>query len=232
MRAGRPLGLVGATAVVGAGTAANRLAGLPLSSMAATPRAVAGGKLWLLVTSGLLADTPWLPSLFGFAIVLAVALYVLQVSDVVFVAAAGQVVSTLVVYLIIGVARLVEPHAFASVVDLQDFGVSAMIAAWIGAVAAVAWSRHNHLLVAAGCLACLGVGLAFRPTITFLDSEHLVSFAIGAAYMSSRFSRIVLSMRNAIAAAALGLRAHAGLRSSRHIASRLASDPDGPRGIS
>jgi hypothetical protein len=210
VRAGRPLGLVGATAVVGAGTAANRLAGLPLASMAATPRAVGDGKLWLLVTSGLLADTPWLPSLFGFAIVLAVALYVLPVRDVVLVAAAGQIVSALIVYGIIGLARLVEPHTFASVIDLPDFGVSAMIAAWIGAVAAVAWARHDHLLVVAGCLACLGVGLAFRPTITFLDSEHIVAFAIGIACLSSRFRRIAVPIRKAVAVAlsALGV-AHA-----------------------
>jgi len=207
VRAGRPLGLVGATAVVGAGTAANRLAGLPLSSMAATPRAVGDGKLWLLVTSGLLADTPWLPSLLGFAIVLAVALYVLPVRDVVFAAAAGQIVSALVVYGIIGTARLGEPHAFASVIDLQDFGVSAMIAAWIGAVAAVAWARHNQLLVVAGCFACLGVGLAFRPTITFLDGEHIVAFAIGTAYVSTRFRRIAVPIRRAVAVAlsALGV---------------------------
>jgi hypothetical protein len=200
VRAGRPLSLVGATAVVGAGTAANRLAGLPLSSLAATPRAVGDGKLWLLVTSGLLADTPWLPSLVGFAIVLAVALCVLPVRDVVVAAAAGQIVSALIVYGIVGVARLVEPHAFASVIDLPDFGVSAMIAAWIGAVAAVAWARHNHLLVVAGCFACLGVGLAFRPTITFLDSEHIVAFAIGIACVSPRFRRAVVDPVAAVSA--------------------------------
>jgi hypothetical protein len=202
MRAGRPLGLVAATAVVGAGTAANRLAGLPLSSMAATPRAVDDGKLWLLVTSGLLADTPWLPSLFGFAIVLAVALYVLPPRHVVLAAAAGQIVSALIVYGIIGVARLGEPHAFASVNDLQDFGVSAIIAAWIGGVAAVAWARHSHVLVVAGCFACLGVGLAFRPTITVLDSEHIVAFAIGTACVSPPFRRIAVPIRKAVAVAA------------------------------
>ena len=190
MRAGKPLGVLGATVVAGAGTAANRLAGVPLSSLAATPRAVGEGKLWLIVTSGLLADTPWLPSLLGFAIVLTVALYVLRVRQVVAAAVAGQILSALLVYGIVGGARLLYPHAFGSVVDLQDYGVSAMIAAWIGAVACVAWTRHSHLRVVAGCLVCLAVGLAFRPTLTFLDSEHVVAFAIGIAVVRGQFGRI------------------------------------------
>jgi hypothetical protein len=201
MRAGRPLSVFGASAVVGAGTAANRLAGVPLSSMAATPRAVGEGKLWLLVTSGLLADTPWLPSLVGFAIVLAVAVYVLPRRQVVAAAVAGQLLSALLVYGIIGGTRLFDRSAFASVVGLEDFGVSAMIAAWIGAVACVAWARHSHIRVASGCLLCLAVGLAFRPTVTFLDSEHIVAFAIGIAVVRGTFGRIVSPVRRAAAVA-------------------------------
>jgi hypothetical protein len=201
VRAGKALGVLGATAVVGAGTAANRLAGVPLASMAATPRAVGEGKLWLLLTSGLLADTPWLPSLLGFAIVLAVALYVLPLRQVLAVAVAGQLLSALLIYGIIGAARLVDGHAFGSVVDLQDYGVSAMIAAWIGAVACVAWVGHSHLRVAAGCLVCLVVGLAFRPTLTFLDSEHIVAFAIGVAIVREPVARIVAPIRRTVTVA-------------------------------
>jgi hypothetical protein len=171
---------------------------MPLASMAATPRAVGEGKLWLLVTSALLADTPWLPSLLGFAVVLAVALYLLPLRQILAAAAAGQFLSTLLVYGIIGGARLVDWHAFGSVVRLQDYGVSALIAAWIGAVAGVAWVRHSHLRVAAGCLLCLAVGLAFRPTLTFLDSEHVVAFAIGVAVVRLPSARSALSIRRAV----------------------------------
>lgn len=174
---------------------------MPLASVAATPRAVGEGKVWLLVTSALLADTPWLPSLLGFAVVLAVVVYVLPLRQVLAAAVAGQLVSTLLVYGIIGAARLVDGHAFGSVVDLQDFGFSAMIAAWIGAVACVAWARHSHLQVVAGCLVCLAVGLAFRPTLTFLDSEHIVAFAIGVAVVRQPFARIALPIRRAVAVA-------------------------------
>jgi len=175
--------------------------------MAATPRAVGEGKVWLLVTSGLLADTPWLASLLGFAIVLAVALYVLPLRQVLAAAVAGQLVSALLVYGVIGGARLLDGHAFASVVDMQDFGLSAMIAAWIGAVACVAWARESHLRVAAGCLACLAVGLAFRPTVTFLDTEHIVAFAIGIAVVRQPLGRMVVPIRRAVAVAAAALHA-------------------------
>src|SRR5438132_7275157 len=118
-------------AVAGAGTAVTRLDGVSLASLAATPGAVGEGKVWLLLTSAVVADTPWLPSLLGFGVVLVGVLWVLPPRKVVEAAVAGQFLSTLVVYGIIGAARLVDGHAFASVLGVQDYGLSAMIAAWI-----------------------------------------------------------------------------------------------------
>lgn len=176
-------GTLAGTAVVTAGTALNRLAGLPLSSVAASPRTLDDGRLWLLVTSGLLADDPWLPSLLGFAVVLCCALCLASPRVVLGVAAAGQVGSALVVYGVVAAARLIDPRAFESLLNAPDYGVSAMIAAWIGAIAAVSWRRfptwNGHLGVVAGCLGCLAIGLACRPDVTFLDSEHLVAFGLG-----------------------------------------------------
>jgi hypothetical protein len=209
VRGGKTLGVAVPTAMVGAGTAANRLAGLPVASLAATPRAVESGRLWLLVTSGLLASDPWLPSLLGFAIVLAVAVWVLSPTLVAGVATAGQVLSAVAVYAVVYVARAADPHAFASVIDLDDYGVSTMIAAWIGAVATVGWNRwrtgRGRLGVSAGCLACLAIGLACRPDVDFLDSEHLVAFAIGVTLASSLPRRFSVPLRRsaAIALAAL-----------------------------
>ena len=54
----RAASICAATAVAGAVTAANRAGWLDLSHLAATPRAVAEGKLWLLLTSGVIADRP------------------------------------------------------------------------------------------------------------------------------------------------------------------------------
>src|SRR5207244_1089117 len=132
--------------------AVTRLDGVPLASLAATPRAVGEGKLWLLLSSAVLADTPWLPSLVGFGVVLAGVLWVLPPRKVVAAAVAGQLLSTVLVYGIIGAARLIDGHAFASVLGVQDYGLSAIIAAWIGAVAGVAWGRYSALRVAVGCL--------------------------------------------------------------------------------
>lgn len=198
-------------AVAGTGTAADQLGVVPLASLAATPRAVGEGKVWLLLTSAVLADTPWLPSLLGFAVVLVGVLCVLPVRQVIVAAVAGQFLSTAVVYGAIGAARLVDGQAFSSVLGVQDYGLSAMIAAWIGAVAGVAWGRQSPLRVVAGCLACLGVGLACRPTLTFLDSEHVVAFAIGIAVVRVSLSRFVLPVRRAaVAVTGLAELTHAG----------------------
>jgi hypothetical protein len=201
-----------ATAVVGAGTGANRLFGVPLSSFAASPRLVGEGRVWLLVTSGVLADNPWLPSLAGFAIALTVALWVLPGYVVVSAAAAGQILSALLVYGSVGLVRLLDPHAFGTVVGQSDFGLSAVIAAWIGAVAAVYWRRNPsaraRMGVVLGCLCCLGVGLAFRPHLTFLDSEHIVAFAIGAAMLKPARPRLAAARRLAAVAAAALFGAH------------------------
>jgi hypothetical protein len=202
----RAFGVAAATAVVGAGTAVNRLVGVPLSSFASSPRLVGEGRVWLLLTSGVLADNPWLPSLAGFAVALAVASWVLPGHVVVSAAAAGQVLSALLVYGGVGLVRLLDPRAFGSVVGQRDFGLSAVIAAWIGAVAGVYWGRYpsarGRTVVVLGCLCCLGVGLAFRPHLTFLDSEHIVAFAIGAALASPAWPRMVAPARRLAAVAA------------------------------
>src|SRR5437899_2063135 len=53
-------------AVVSALTALQRVGAVPLASLAASPREVADGRLWLLVTSGAIAADPLLWSLLSF----------------------------------------------------------------------------------------------------------------------------------------------------------------------
>lgn len=174
-----------ATAVAGLVTIGTRSGTIPLSQLAASPKAVADGRLWLLLTSGVVADRPWLPSLLGFAIVGFAALSVASGRVVVVAALAGHVVATLLVYGFLGISEAVDGGAFASLVERPDIGLSAIIAAWIGVVSQMYWrrrpSRRAHLVNALGCVACALIGFAFRPDVTVLDSEHLVAFALGAA---------------------------------------------------
>ena len=194
----------GATAAV---TVANRLDNLSLSAIAATPQAVGDGKAWLILTSGLIADRPAVASLVGFWIVGVAVLLVCSARVAAGVALGGHTLSTLGVYGVVGLARLVDPHAFASVVHVADYGLSAMIAAWLGAIARVFWTRYpsrlNHLLIALGSIGCAGIGLAFRPNVTFLDSEHLLAYAIGAALADRTVhERLALTSRRFVAATA------------------------------
>jgi len=174
-----------ATALAGLVTIGTRSGAIPLAQLAASPKAVADGRLWLLFTSGVVADRPWLPSLLGFAIVGFAALSVAPARVVVVAALAGHVVATLLVYGFLGIAEAVDGGAFGSLADRPDIGLSAIIAAWIGVVSQAFWrrrpSRRAHLVNALGCVACALIGFAFRPDVTVLDSEHLVAFALGAA---------------------------------------------------
>jgi membrane associated rhomboid family serine protease len=87
-------------------------------------------------------------------------------------------------------------HAFQAVQRSPDYGVSAISAAWIGAVASTAWRAPGRklrgkivtvLAVAATAL----VGWMLRGHVSILDLEHLVAFAIGllVAVWTSRTPR-------------------------------------------
>lgn len=181
----RTVGVLAATGVAGIATLVTRTGWVATASVAASPGAIAKGKLWLLITSGVVADKPWLASLIGFAVVTSAVLAVAPLRLVVAAALAGQVLATLAVYGALGVARSIDHNAFATLVHKPDIGLSAIIAAWIGVVSHAFWHRFRshgaHLLNGLGCIGCALVGFAFRPDVTALDSEHIVAFALGAA---------------------------------------------------
>lgn len=197
-------------------TVANRLGEFRLSALASSPAAVGEGKVWLVVSSALLADRPAVVSLIGFWIVGFAALLVCSARLVAGAAVGGHILSALAIYGVIGVARLASPHAFASVMHVPDYGMSAIIAAWLGAMAGVLWRRHQELgprlLVILGTLVCLGVGLLFRPDMTFLDSEHVLAYALGVALADEAVRKsLAHSPRRLIAATSSLISASAGL---------------------
>jgi hypothetical protein len=210
LRAGNAvLAASAATGITTALTLANRLGDLPLSSLAASAQTIENGKLWLIVTSGLIADRPAVPSLIGFWIVGLAVLLVCSTRLAVGVAVAGHTLSALGIYGVIGLTRLVDPHAFSTVAKLADYGLSAMIAAWLGAIARTFWARypsHPHrLLIALGSLGCAGVGLAFRPDVTFLDSEHLLAYTIGVILADQHSRRRLTKAARRLATATASL---------------------------
>jgi hypothetical protein len=197
------------TAISAVVTVANRFGELPLSSIASSPAAVGEGKVWLLVSSAVIADRPALVSLLGFWIVGFTACAVCSARVVAGVAVGGHLLSAVCIYCFIGLTRLTQPDAFASVMHVSDYGLSAIIAAWIGAIASVMWKRHpgpaGRALVVAGSLVCAGVGLLFRPDLTFLDTEHLVAYAFGALVASERVRHSLARTPQRLAAAAASL---------------------------
>jgi hypothetical protein len=202
---GAALAASGATGVTAVVTAANRLGALSVTTLAATPREVGERRVWLLFSSGLLADRPAIPSLLGFWIVGFAVLLVCSVR----VAVGGHTLSALGVYGAIGLTRLLDTHSFASVVTLTDYGLSAMIAAWLGALACVFWRRHpariSRALIVAGSIGCAGIGLAFRPNVTFLDTEHLLAYGIGVVLADGAIRAWLLRTPRRLGTAAAGL---------------------------
>ena len=153
--------------------------------LAASPDRIREGKLWLLVSSAGLVDHPLVLSLVSFVALAGLAFVVCGPRVFWCSAFFGQVLATLLVYvLFIGAVRWVVPGVFGSVVSAPDYGVSAISAAWLGSIATVAWrrrdrSRAGKLSIA---LSCVAVGLfaySVRPDLTVLSSEHLVAFVLG-----------------------------------------------------
>ena len=177
-------GVLALLAAVSAMTALQRRGLVPLASLAASPKQVAEGHLWLLLSSGLIMARPLVPSALAF-VGLAFATFGLCGSRILWPALAiGHTCSTLLAYSMLGLSRTVEPRAFHGLVSAPDYGVSAICAAWLGAVATHGWrgrgENHSKALIVLGCVAaaCLAWLLRGRG-LNVLDSEHLFAFAIG-----------------------------------------------------
>jgi len=190
----RRLGLasvIALVAVVSSLTAIQRVGAVPLASLAASPREVADGRLWLLISSGAIAADPLLWSLLSFCGLAFLTFALCGWRILWFAALTGQTFSTLLGYSIIGVARLVEPRAFERLVSAPDYGVSAISAAWLGAVAAVGWRKRGEstgrAAIVLGCVAAASLAWFVRGRgLDVLDSEHVFAFAIGVGVASGR----------------------------------------------
>lgn len=167
-----------------------------LEALAASPERIAHGEVWLLFSSAFVVDRPVLVSLLGFGMLAMLTLQLCGPRLFWFCALVGHVGSTLLVYGLIETVRAVDPDAYAAAETSPDYGVSAITAAWLGAIAAVAWQgRGRDRRGRAALVLCCGVLGVFaymlRPQLTVLSSEHVVAFAggLGAAVTRSAWLR-------------------------------------------
>jgi hypothetical protein len=170
-------------------TGAQRAGLIPLEAVAASPHKIAQGKFWLLFTSGLFADRPTVLSLFALALFGAVTLAVCGSRVLWSAALVGHVGATLLVYYSIALVRIGHPNAFHSALSVQDIGISALCAAWLGTVAAVAWRHSERNGRLATVFACVGIGLIawlVRTDLTVLDADHGVAFVVGIGIAGAR----------------------------------------------
>jgi hypothetical protein len=195
--------ILAATGLVSVVTAVTRIWQLPIRELAATPQSVADGRLWLLATSALLADRPAYASILGLLVVGVATVWLCGARVVWIAAATGHVLSAAIVYLAIGLVRFADPDAYESVLHLPDYGTSAIIAAWIGAIACVLWRRRRRTAAVALCIVSALLGWYFKGALTVLDTEHAVALAFGVAAVSYR-------PRSAAAAARWRIRATRG----------------------
>ena len=164
-------------------TALSRAGELPLRSLAASPAEFADGRIWLLATSALVADRPAAASIGGFLVVGLVTTRLCSARVAWTTAVTGHTISAVTVYLALGLVRVADPRAYGGDIRLPDYGTSAVVAAWIGAIARVLW-RRRHPAAAVGLVVVAAfVGWLCKGTLTVIDTEHAVALAIGAAGM-------------------------------------------------
>jgi hypothetical protein len=197
--------LAGLMIVVSSITAVERAGLIPLSDLASSPHAVAEARLWPLITSALLVSYPLVWSLVSFALLGALTLRVCGARVLLISAFAGHIASTLVIYALFGFIRTVDPHAFQAVLKSPDYGVSAVSAAWIGAIAAASWrvpdrTYQGKIATILGVIGAAVFGWIVHGHLNFLDLEHVVAFGIGIVVVVG-FSRVGSTRRVELGAA-------------------------------
>src|SRR2546428_10970841 len=108
--------------VVSALTAAERQRLIPLSVLAASPHAVGEARLWSLLTSALLVQSPLFWSLTSFALLGALTLKVCGTRVLLISALAGHVASPPVVYALLAPARAFVPRGVEGVPGGPGYG--------------------------------------------------------------------------------------------------------------
>jgi hypothetical protein len=161
--------------VVAALGATRRVAGWPaVHDFASSPADVARGRVWSLVTSGLLVTRDPIVQLVAAALLTVAAIQALGPATFWLAAAAGHLGSALLAYAGIGLLWLLGRAGVDSVADAPDFGISCVVIGVLGALIVTASGRR--LAVAAGVAIW-----AMIPPFGLSAVEHALAFALGAA---------------------------------------------------
>jgi hypothetical protein len=171
-------GAVAAAAYVGGVAVLEVARGLRPGDLASSPSGVAAGRVWQLVTSGLVVAGDPVVQLPAVALVIAVVVAMYGPGAFWRAALAGHIGATLVVYAGVGVLWLVWRSQVDTVLDAPDYGISCV---WAGAAGAlVAGPTRSRALRRLG----IAAAAAFVVTAPFASdlagAEHVVAFAMGA----------------------------------------------------
>jgi hypothetical protein len=151
--------------------------------LACSPARLVSGDAWTLLSSALVIDGPAVPQIVGAAVVIALVIQDYGARVLWRTMIVGHVGATLLAYAGVGVLWLVARDDVRSVVHAPDYGISAIWAAALGAVAvagARAPSSHPRFGLAL-CVLLLLVLAALVPAHGELaDVEHLLAFLLGA----------------------------------------------------
>lgn len=150
--------------------------GVEPDALRASADKLAGGQVWVLLTSALDAQGP-LPRL-QVALAAAVAALVIARDGARLwwgVALAGHVLSALVAYAAIAIAVALGSDGAAHAAAQPDYGVSCVLAAGLGALLTRRGDRTSRVIGIAGT----AVLLPF--SVSWYGSEHLLAVAFGAA---------------------------------------------------
>jgi len=158
-------------------------------ALACSPDAIVTGRLWTLVTSGLIVAGPPVPQLIMTAIV-AVAVVRLAGPGMWWLSAiAGHFGATFVAYAGIAAVYAVQPSTAEGVVHAPDYGISAVWAATTGTLLVLLHRAGAHPRLTAACtFALLGAFITLVGVDGELaDVEHLLAFVIGLAVVAVRW---------------------------------------------
>jgi hypothetical protein len=171
-----------------------------LHLLASSPDAVADGRVWSLLTSGLVAEGWLAPQVLATA-VLGVAAIRLGGARVFWIAAAvAHVVGTLLVYVAIwlvdsaAVPWAAAPSDFAKLAGQADFGISLVWCAAGGVLAGVGWWQGSSLSrptrLALGILPVAALVVVTAASDGLAVFEHVVAFALaaGVVFVAGRWS--------------------------------------------